>query len=197
MTMMNSEDDERAGADGALDAVLAVASLSRALEGEAKVADVGALVWMLLRQIVPADALALFLPDERHEHLVIRYAAGLHAAAIQGVTRPASAGTAGWAAVNRRSVLNAHPSLDLGFRAESAPALRSCLVTPLVESDAVLAVLALYSKEAAAFTEDHRRLLEVLAPRLASALLTAAVADEDSLLCPTAARRPLQLVQTL
>jgi GAF domain-containing protein len=93
-------------------------------------------------------------------------------------------------------VLNAEPTLDLGLRAESAPALRSCIVTPLVESDALVAVLALYSKDAAGFTEDHLRLLEVLGPRLACALVDAAIADEDTQVFPTPLARPLKLVQS-
>ena len=56
------------------DALLALASLSRALAGDAKLCDVGALLWMLLRQIVPGDAMALFLPDETNDHVVIRSA---------------------------------------------------------------------------------------------------------------------------
>lgn len=182
--------------EGVSDALLALASLSRALAGDAKLSDVGALLWMLLRQLVPADAIALFLPDEQHDHVVVRYAAGVHAAALRGVTRPTAMGIAGWAAVNRRSVLNAEPSLDLGFRAEAAPALRSCIVTPLVDSDALVAVLALYSRTTGGFTEDHLRLLEVLGPRLASALVDAAIADEDSQRHPLAPPRPLQLVQS-
>ena len=182
------------GGEGVTDALLALASLSRALSGDAKLCDVGALLWMLVRQIVPADAMALFLPDEQQDHVVIRYAAGVHAASLRGVTRPTAMGIAGWAAVNRRSVLNAEPALDLGLRAESAPALRSCVVTPLVDSDAVVAVLALYSKTAAGFTEDHLRLLEVLGPRLAAALVDAAIADEDSLSIPATMPR-LKLVQ--
>jgi hypothetical protein len=182
--------------EGVSDALLAVASLSRALDGSAKLSDVGALLWILLRQIIPADAMALFLPDLQQDHVVIRYAAGLHAASLRGVTRPTAVGVAGWSAVNRRSVLNAEPSLDLGFRAESAPALRACVVTPLVDSDALVAVLALYSKTAAGFTEDHLRLLELLQPRLASALVDAAIADEDSQLCPSNGARSLKLVQS-
>jgi putative nucleotidyltransferase with HDIG domain len=185
--------------DASTDALLALASLSRALAGDAQLCDVGALLWMLLRQIVPGDAMALFLPDEQHDHVVVRYAAGLHAAALRGVARPTAAGIAGWAAVNRRPVLNAEPALDLGFRAESTPALRSCLVVPLVESDALVAVLALYSKQAVGFTDDHLRLLEVLAPRLAFALVDAAIADEDSQLSQTQSPVPprsLKLVQT-
>ena len=184
------------GGEGVTDALLALASLSRALAGDAKLCDVGALLWMLLRQIVPGDAMALFLPDEAHDHVVIRYAAGLHAASMRGVTRPTAMGIAGWVAVNRRSLLNAEPALDLGTRAESAPALRSCVVTPLVESDALVAVLAIYSKNAAGFTEDHLRLLEVLSSRLASALVDAAIADEDSQMFPVVRPRSLKLVQS-
>jgi putative nucleotidyltransferase with HDIG domain len=184
------------GSDGVTDALLALASLSRALAGDAQLCDVGALLWMLLRQIVPSDGMALFLPDEAQDHVVIRYAAGVHAAALRGVTRPTAMGIAGWAAVNRRSVLNGEPGLDLGFRADSAPALRSCIVVPLVDSDALVAVLALYSTANFGFTEDHVRLLEVLAPRLANALIDAAIADEDSQLFPPTVTRSLKLVQS-
>jgi GAF domain-containing protein len=176
------------------DAVLALASLSRALDGNAKLSDIGALLWMLLRQIVPADSLALFLPDDDHDHVVIRYAAGLHAGALYGVSRPTAMGIAGSSAVTRRSVLNGEPSVDLGFRGEAAPALRACVVTPLVDSDALVAVLALYSKTVNGFTEDHLRLLEILGPRLATALVTAAIADEDSRMAPAGAPQPLKLV---
>jgi putative nucleotidyltransferase with HDIG domain len=189
------EEGPATGSDGVTDALLALASLSRALAGDAQLCDVGALLWMLLRQIVPSDGMALFLPDEAQDHVVIRYAAGVHAAALRGVTRPTAMGIAGWAAVNRRSVLNGEPGLDLGFRADSAPALRSCVVVPLVESDALVAVLALYSTTMFGFTEDHLRLLEVLAPRLANALIDAAIADEDSHLFPPTVARSLKLVQ--
>jgi len=175
-----ADDAPAAAGDSAPDALLALASLSRALAGDAQLCDVGALLWMLLRQIVPSDGMALFLPDQTQDHVVIRYAAGAHAAALRGVTRPTAMGIAGWAAVNRRSVLNGEPALDLGFRAESAPALRSCVVVPLIESDALVAVLALYSKTASGFTDDHLRLLEVLAPRLAIAASTSAFASRGA-----------------
>jgi GAF domain-containing protein len=161
--------------------MLAISSLTRALGGTAKLDDVGALVWVLLRQIVPSDTLALFLPDQSQDHVVIRYAAGAHAHALRGVTRPAATGVAGWVAVNRKAVLNAEPVLDLGFRAEGAPSLRSSLVVPLIDGDAVIAVLALYSKELLAFNDDHVRVLELLGPRLASAMIDAVIADEESL----------------
>ena len=175
------------------DGLLAIGSLSRALGGTAELSDVGALMWVLLRRVVPADALALFLPDETHDHVVIRYAAGAHAHALRGVTRPISTGVAGWVAINRKAVLNAEPILDVGFRAETAPALRSSLVVPLIEGDAVVAVLALYSKDLLAFTDDHVRVLELLGPRLANGLIDAVIAEEDK----ASARAPvLRLVKS-
>ena len=50
------------------DGLLAVTSLSRALTGQAGVADVGALIWMIVRQVLPCEAMAIFLPDERNDH---------------------------------------------------------------------------------------------------------------------------------
>jgi GAF domain-containing protein len=179
------------------DGMLAISSLSRALGGHAQLSDVGSLLWMLIRQIVPCDAMALFLPDETHDHVVVRFAAGVHAHALRGVTRPTATGLAGWAAVKRTSILNGEPILDLGFRAESTPALRSSIVVPLVDSDAVIAVLALYSSELLAFTDDQLRVLELLAPSLAASMIDAVIADEDSLY-PAAERQvsSLRLVKT-
>jgi GAF domain-containing protein len=178
------------------DGLLAISSLTRALGGNAQLADVGALVWMLIRQIVPSDAMAIFLPDETHEYVVVRYAAGAHSHALRGVARPTATGLAGWVAVNRTSILNGEPILDLGFRAETEPALRSSIVVPLVSSDAVIAVLALYSSELLAFNDDHLRLLELLGPSLATSMIDAVIADEDAL-CPVKrGLPPLRLIKT-
>lgn len=181
-------------AKGLDEGFLALSSLSRAVGTSAQLADVGPLLWILLRQIVPSDALALFLPDERQAHVVARYAAGAHAEHILGVTRPLSMGVAGWVAVNRRPILNAEPVLDLGYRASAAPALRSSLVVPLIDSNAVIAVLALYSRDLLAFTDDHVDMLDLLGPRLALSLVDAVIADEDNLATAAPGARSLRLV---
>jgi GAF domain-containing protein len=178
------------------DGFQAMTSLSRALGIRVELSDVGSLVWLLLGKMVPCEAMALFTLDEAAEQVTIRYAAGAHAGLLQGVTRHSTSGIAGWVALNRRSVVNADPVFDLGFRAESAPALRSCVMVPLVDSDALVTVLALYSTAASGFTDDHLRLLEVLAPRLASGLADAIIADDDNQLYPRAVDRPLTLVQS-
>ena len=159
---------------GVSDGLLAVTSLSRAVSGGARVADVGALMWMVVRQVLPCEAMAVFLPDERADQVTVRYAAGADAPALRTVSRATGTGIAGWVAVNRRPAINAEPSLDFGAGgADVAPGLRSCLSLPLVEGTTLVAVLAVYRDRPSAFSEDDVRLVELLAPRLASSLAEA------------------------
>ena len=164
---------EATAADSArTDSLLAVTSLSRAVSGEARIADVGALMWMVVRQVMPCDAMAIFLPDERTDRVTVRYAAGLHSQVLRGISRATGTGIAGWVAVNRKAALNADPALDIGTGGPEIP-LRACLAMPLVDADGLLAVLALYREGREAFSEDDVRLVELLSPRLASSLVEA------------------------
>ena len=159
---------------GVSDGLLAVTSLSRAVSGGARVADVGALMWMVVRQVLPCEAMAVFLTDERADQLTVRYAAGAYAPALRAVSRATGTGVAGWVAVNRRPAINAEPSLDFGTEgADIAPGLRSCLAVPLVDGTTLVGVLAVYRDRPSAFSEDDARLIELLAPRLASSLVEA------------------------
>lgn len=150
--------------------MLAISGLSRALGGDARLSDVGSLLWVLLRPVVPCDTVALFVADAAGDQVVVRYAAGTHARALDGFARPMSAGVAGWVAANRRPILNAEPVLDLGPIASVTPALRSSLVVPLVDDQTLAAVLALYSTDLLAFTEEHLDMLDALGRRLARML---------------------------
>jgi putative nucleotidyltransferase with HDIG domain len=183
---------------GVGDGLLAVTSLSRALTGEARVADVGALLWTILPQVLPCETMAIFLPDMDSDEIVMRYAAGAHAASLRGLTRSTGAGIAGWVAVNLKPAVNADPSLDLGYRAaEVSPPLRSCLAVPLVDAEDLVAVLVLYRTQRAAFSEDQLRLVELLAPRLSTSLAMAVLA-EATLAQPatTLSSHALRLVKT-
>jgi putative nucleotidyltransferase with HDIG domain len=160
------------------DGLLAVTSLSRAVTGSARVADVGALMWMVVRQVLPCESMAVFLPDERTDHVTVRYAAGIHASALRSVSRASGTGVAGWVAVNRKPAVNSDPAMDLGLG--SAPGLRSCLAIPLIDNDGVVAVLALYRAQRDGFSDDDARLVELMAPRLASSLVEAVSAERAS-----------------
>src|SRR4029453_5228762 len=70
------------GIEAATSEVLAVTNLGRAVSGEATIADVGALTWMMLRQVVPCVSMAIFMYDEKHDAVTIHHADGAHAATL-------------------------------------------------------------------------------------------------------------------
>jgi putative nucleotidyltransferase with HDIG domain len=164
---------------GIPDGLLAFTSLSRALDGHARLSDVGALTWLLSRHILTCDAMAIFMVDEDADRVVVRYAAG------PGITRGMSGhlgtGIAGWVAATRKPAVNSDPALDFGAVVSSgARPLRSCLALPLVDRDRLVAVLAFYAEAPEAFTDDHLRLLDLVAPKLAGSLAAAAAGEEHT-----------------
>jgi putative nucleotidyltransferase with HDIG domain len=157
----------------AADEVLGVSSLARAMAGHATVADVGALFWMMLKPVVPCTSVGLFVPDEATDTVVGRYAAGAHATVIRGLSTTPGDGIVGWVAANRRAALNAEPALDFGMSVlQLEPPLASALAVPLIHEGALVAVLSVYSAAPRGFTEDHARLIELMAPKLAASLAT-------------------------
>jgi GAF domain-containing protein len=126
---------------------------------------------MLLKQVLPCASMGLFVPDERRDTVVGCYAAGSHAALIRGLQASPGDGIVGWVAGHRRSAVNAEPALDFGQRAAGLePPLLSALAVPLVHDGVLVAVLAIYATSRGAFSDDHARLLDLLAPKLASSM---------------------------
>lgn len=166
----------------AAEGLLAITSLSRALEGEARLPDVGSLLWMIFRHSMPCESMALFVIDDERGHVAVRFAAGHHAHAIRTVSRPIGTGIAGATAVHWKPIVNGDPAFDLGKCAiDSARPLRSCLAVPLVGGESLIAILALYSATPGAFSDDHVRLMDLVAPKLAAALVDVAILEEDAL----------------
>jgi hypothetical protein len=159
---------------GAADDVLAVNSLERAVLGEASLSDAGALAWVMLRNVAPCTSMALFLPDAAEDAVVARFAAGSHAATLRSLRVCRGTGVAGWCAANRHSVLNADPRLDLGPAAGTlSPPLLSSIALPLSTDGELVAVMVLYTSRPDGFSEDHQRLLELLAPSLGASVAAA------------------------
>jgi putative nucleotidyltransferase with HDIG domain len=186
-----------AGPSSLDDGVLAVTSLTRALNGQARVGDIGALLWMILRQSLTSDAMTISLVDTATDSVTVRYAAGTHASFLRTLSRPTGTGITGWVAVNLRPAVNAEPGIELGVQAHAlVPKLQSCLSVPLTEGGALIAVLSMYAERPQAYTEDHVRLVELLAPRLASALIESAITEEEAAVAAPTATPALRLVSS-
>ncbi len=163
------------------DEVLAVTSLSRAVAGEASLNDVGALAWMMIRNVVPCASMTLFVNDDGQDAVAVRFAAGVHAPFLRRVRKPRGAGISGWASATRRGVLNADAALDLGPDVGAmTPPLRSALAVPLTHDGSCVGVLTLYASTPNAFSEDQLRLLELLAPSFGASVATVIAAEPQT-----------------
>ena len=143
--------------------MLVLYELAQGLTAHLPLQDVAELIARYLRRVVPASTIAFFVYDSTADELTVTHAAGEGAPHFAGLRIPRGQRLTGWVAANRQSIVNSDPALDLGEAARSLrPPLRSCLSTPLLVGDQLVGVLTVYSPLRDAFTEDHRRVLEVI-----------------------------------
>jgi putative nucleotidyltransferase with HDIG domain len=151
--------------------VLAFVSLARLASGEITLADVFALASKLMRDVAPGVSAAWYLHETASDALVVMEAFGPAADILRGTRINVCERVSGWVAANRQVAVNSDAALDLGSRAKAAtPSLESCLSAPLTIGDSLIGVLTLYAPGCQAFTEDHGRLVQMIAPHLAQAI---------------------------
>jgi diguanylate cyclase (GGDEF)-like protein/putative nucleotidyltransferase with HDIG domain len=137
--------------------------LATGLTGPMEVRDVADVIATHLRRIVPASVIVFFVYDTQSDHLVSLHAVGHHSSHLVGLRVPRGERLSGWVAANRQTIVNADPVLDLGEAARALrPRLRSCISTPLAAGKDLVGVLSLYSVDADAFNEEHKRILEIV-----------------------------------
>jgi diguanylate cyclase (GGDEF)-like protein/putative nucleotidyltransferase with HDIG domain len=143
--------------------MLVLYDLARGLTGQFALSDAADVISKHLRRVVPASTCVFYLYETETDELVVAHAAGEHAAHFVGIRVPRGQRLTGWVAANKQTILNSDPVLDLGEVARALnPRLRSCLSTPLLSGDTLVGVLTVYSVTREAFTEDHRRIIEVV-----------------------------------
>ncbi len=157
------------------DEMLTLFELSRSLSGPASVADIGAVITNHLRRLVPGTLYVFYLLDQRVNELEARHAIGPNADAIVGLRIPLGQRLSGWVAAHRQTISNSDPVLDLGEAIQlHTGELKSCLSVPLrAQDEFVVGTLTIYSNRAAAFTDDHCRIIEAVARQIAQTLRSA------------------------
>jgi len=156
------------------DEMLTLFDLARSLTASMGVQDGTELIAKHLRRLVPSSACVFYIYDIDADDLVATHASGEHAAHIKGLRVPIGERLSGWVAANRMTIRNSDPVLDLGESARAmTPRPRSSLSTPLVAGKALVGVLSLYSSNKDAYSEDHERIIEVVARQVSAAILEA------------------------
>jgi diguanylate cyclase (GGDEF)-like protein/putative nucleotidyltransferase with HDIG domain len=152
-----------------------VYDLAQTLGTRLSVDDTMALLSAKLSRLMPGSCWVLFLHDADEDALRCRFATGLGAKAIDGMTIPCGDGPSGWAARHRTAVLNANAVAD--FEAGGVPMVeppfRSALTCPLVDSDLLIGTLTIYHVDHESFCEEHRHLLDHISNQVASVLRNA------------------------
>jgi putative nucleotidyltransferase with HDIG domain len=154
--------------------MLALCALARSASGKATSVDAAFLIGMHLKRVLPCALCAVYVFDPVADELVARSVAGAGGAALAGLRIPRGHRLTGWVAANQQTMLNSDAVLDLEeFALKMDPPLRTCLGTPLMAGTRLVGVLTAYSSAPAGFTEDHSRVVQMIAPHIAQLLLAA------------------------
>jgi putative methionine-R-sulfoxide reductase with GAF domain len=160
--------------------VMALFALADALANQVKLEDVGSILFVNLRRLVPHTFGVLFVYAKDTDELVAAYVSGESASLVTGMTVTMGQRLTGWVAANRQTIRNSDPVLDLGEVAKSiSPRLRSCLSTPITVEKELVGVLSLYSAHHNSFSEEHERILEAVARQTSPAIRRALEKRDD------------------
>jgi putative nucleotidyltransferase with HDIG domain len=160
--------------------MLVLYDLAQALAANLDVHDAAELISKHLRRVIPASTVVFYLYEQETDELWAAHSSGENAPHFAGLRIPRGQRLTGWVAANRQSILNSDPVLDLGDIARSLrPPLRSCLSTPIVQSESLVGVLTVYSTHRDGFTEDHRRVLDIIAHQISRTIQRALGLHKD------------------
>jgi diguanylate cyclase (GGDEF)-like protein/putative nucleotidyltransferase with HDIG domain len=163
------------------DEMLTLYELARALAGQAGTSDTGDVIAKHLRRLIPSSLCVFYIYDASTDELEAKHALGESMSVVKGLKIQLGQRLSGWVAANRQTISNSDPSLDLGEVARcTTPRLRSCLSTPLLSDDVLVGVLTLYSATVDGFSDDHRRIVEVVAKQIGHTFKSAAEFDNSA-----------------
>jgi diguanylate cyclase (GGDEF)-like protein/putative nucleotidyltransferase with HDIG domain len=167
------------------DEMLTLYDLAHAVTATSGIGESGDVIANHIRRLIPFTQAVLFWYDHATDELEARHVTGSAGPLIKGLRIQLGQRLSGWVAANRQTIANSDPTLDLGEIARtSVPRLRSCLSTSLVCDGQLVGVLSLYADLPDAFSDDHRRVIEVIARQIAHTFKRAAELEPGDRLDP-------------
>ena len=120
----------------------------------------------LLRKVIDYEIFAILLLNEQRQELYVRFHVGYPQEVADRVRVKVGQGVTGRAALSRQAVLVADVTQE-DFYVEAVPNVHSELAIPLIVKNRVIGVIDFEAREKAYFTEEHKRLLTLIASRMA------------------------------
>ena len=169
------------GREAQVGAAMVLLELRRGLKRAQGTREIGSVLAHLLQKEIPFDCIAVY--TRTGAAIEAQYMNGWCECAFSSQPIPLGEGLSGWVAENARCIVNGNPTVEPNFVADTGLFTResSALAVPLLSGNGkVLGAVALYSRDAAAFSRDHRQMIEGMMPEFAMALERAMGAGELS-----------------
>jgi GAF domain-containing protein len=142
-------------------------NLGRALSGASSAVQLGEVLWLHLRDHLPASAFVLYGYDGANDTIVAVYTTGQGAGGVDATPISLGDRLSGWVAATGQTAMNSDARLDLNEPAREQSPWRSALAVPIIPSGRTGGVLSFYAEAPNAFDDPHRRLVEAVSKAVA------------------------------
>src|SRR5271157_2696695 len=123
----------------------------------------------LVRKVIDYEIFAILLLNEQRQELYVRFHVGYPQEVADRLRVKVGQGVTGRAAQTRQAVLVADATRE-DFYISALPNVHSELAIPLIVKNRLIGVIDLEAREKGYFTEEHKRLLTLIASRMASGI---------------------------
>jgi sigma-B regulation protein RsbU (phosphoserine phosphatase) len=123
----------------------------------------------VVRKVIDYDIFAILLLNEKTQELRFRFQVGYPPEFAEKARIKVGEGVTGRAAQSRDAVLVDDVTKDPAY-ISAVPNVHAELAVPLITKNRVIGVIDLESREAGYFTEEHRRVLTLIASRMAAGI---------------------------
>ena len=123
----------------------------------------------LVRKVIDYEIFGILLLNEKTQELYFRFSVGHQREVADRLRVKVGEGVTGAAAQRREAVLVDDVSADPRY-ISAVPNVRSELAVPLIVKNRLIGVIDIESPQPNHFTEDHKRLLTLIASRMASGI---------------------------
>ena len=120
----------------------------------------------LVRKVIDYEIFAILLLHEQRQELYVRFHVGYPPGIADRLRVKVGQGVTGRAALTRQAVLVADATQEDSY-IEAVPNVHSELAIPLIVKNRLIGVIDLEAREKGYFTEEHKRLLTLIASRMA------------------------------
>jgi diguanylate cyclase (GGDEF)-like protein/putative nucleotidyltransferase with HDIG domain len=148
--------------------------IAHAMGRSMSLAETMTLICSKLSGLIPFSGAAVFI-RERNRTLRCRFAAGRHAELLEDAVIANGAGLSGWVAQHGLPLVNGLARAE--FNAAGLPLpdlqLESALVCPLMVGGEAIGTIAVFHAHADCYTDDHRRVLELISQQAAAVVQNA------------------------